>query len=61
MLLVFDDGDVQDTLALGVFDGHSGAEAAHFAQEKLLGHIKVPTPLLYIPYTISILFSAMIW
>lgn len=28
-------------LALGVFDGHSGSEAAHFAKEKLLGHIKV--------------------
>lgn len=31
----------QDTLALGVFDGHSGSEAAQFAEEKLLGHIKV--------------------
>lgn len=28
-------------IALGVFDGHSGSEAAHFAKEKLLGHIKV--------------------
>ena len=32
---------LQDTLALGVFDGHSGSGAAHFAQEKLLGHIQV--------------------
>ncbi len=31
----------QDTLALGVFDGHSGAAAAQYAQEKVLGHIKV--------------------
>lgn len=28
---------------LGVFDGHSGSEAAEFAREKLLGHIKVDT------------------
>lgn len=26
---------------LGVFDGHSGSEAAEFAREKLLGHITV--------------------
>ena len=32
---------MKDTLALGVFDGHSGAEAAQFAQEKLLGHVQV--------------------
>ncbi|CAN0158372.1 unnamed protein product, partial [Pylaiella littoralis] len=30
----------EDTLALGVFDGHSGGDAARFAQEKLLWHIK---------------------
>ncbi|CAN0378250.1 unnamed protein product, partial [Ectocarpus sp. 12 AP-2014] len=29
-----------DTLALGVFDGHSGGDAAQFAQEELIGHIK---------------------
>ncbi|CAM9988271.1 unnamed protein product, partial [Hapterophycus canaliculatus] len=29
----------EDTLALGVFDGHSGGDAAQFAQENLLGHI----------------------
>lgn len=33
----------QDTLALGVFDGHSGGDAAQFAQEELIGHIKVLT------------------
>lgn len=26
---------------MGVFDGHSGAEAAQFAQEKLLKHVQV--------------------
>ncbi|CAM9536932.1 unnamed protein product, partial [Scytosiphon promiscuus] len=30
----------EDTLALGVFDGHSGGDAAQFAKEHLLSHIK---------------------
>lgn len=41
---------VQDILALGVFDGHSGSEAAQFAQEKLLGHVKVSRSGAYIPF-----------